>query len=40
MSKTGSCLCGEVNFTYKSEPGMSYVVANAFFELGDVGQWS
>ena len=22
MSKNGSCLCGEVNFTYKSEPGM------------------
>jgi len=22
MSKTGSCLCGEVSFTYKSEPGM------------------
>lgn len=22
MSKTGSCLCGDVSFTYKSEPGM------------------
>ena len=22
MSKTGSCLCGEVDFTYKSEPVM------------------
>ena len=22
MSKNGSCLCGDVNFTYKSEPGM------------------
>ena len=22
MSKNGSCLCGEVNFTYKSEPRM------------------
>ena len=22
MSKTGSCLCGDVSFNYKSEPGM------------------
>ena len=22
MSKSGSCLCGDVSFTYKSEPGM------------------
>ena len=22
MSKNGSCLCGDVNFTYKSKPGM------------------
>lgn len=22
MSKTGSCLCGDVKFNYKSEPGM------------------